>query len=76
MLSFGLFTLIGLGVRRWLAPKMFVINFYTSLRQGFLVALLAALSLLLMSLHLLFWWVELSLVLLLLCVELFLNLNA
>lgn len=76
MFSFGLFTLIGLGVRRWLAPKMFVINFYTSLRQGFLVALLAALNLLLMSLNLLFWWVELSLVLLLVCVEFFLNLNA
>lgn len=76
LLSFGVFTLLGLGLRRWLAPKMFVANFYTSLRQGFLVSLLMAVSLLLMGLHLLFWWVELSLILLLLSVEFFLSLNA
>lgn len=76
LFSFGSFTLLGLGVRRWLAPKMFVYNFYISLRQAFLVALLVVVSLLLLGQHLLFWWVQASLILLLLSVEFFMSLKS
>lgn len=76
LFSFGFFTLLGLLLRRYLAPTMFVLNFYTSLRQALLVALLITLSLVLLGQHLLFWWVELSLVLLLISIEFFLSLKA
>ncbi|MCL5008740.1 MAG: hypothetical protein M1400_00160 [Patescibacteria group bacterium] len=76
LFAFGTFTLLGLSLRRWLAPKMFVLNFYTSLRQALLVALLLVVSLLLLGQRLLFWWVELSLVLLLLSIEFFLSLKS
>lgn len=76
LLSFGCFTLLGLGIRRWLAPKMFVQNYFVSLRQAVLVALLVVASLMLLGHHLLFWWVEASLVLLLLSVEFFMSLKS
>jgi hypothetical protein len=76
LFSFGSFTLLGLGIRRWLAPKMFVHNFYTSLRQALLVALLIVISLLLLGQHLLFWWVQASLILFLLSVEFFMSLKS
>ena len=76
LFSFGCFTLLGLGIRRWLAPKMFIQNFFVSLRQAVLVAFLIVASLLLLSHHLLFWWVEVSLILLLLSVEFFMSLKS
>lgn len=76
LFSFGTSTLLGLGIRRWLTPKMFVLNFYISLRQALLVALLLVISLLLLGEHLLFWWLEASLILLLLSVEFFMSLKS
>lgn len=71
----GLFTLIGLGLRQKLFPGHYVLNLGNSFRQGFLIALLTVASFLLLSNHLLFWWVELSLILFLAAVEAFLNLK-
>jgi hypothetical protein len=71
----GLFTLIGLGLRQKLYPGHYVINLSNSFRQGFFIAILIIVSFLLLSKHLLFWWVESSLILFLASVEAFLNLK-
>jgi len=71
----GLFTLIGLAIRKKFLPGHYVANLSNSFRQGFLISLLLAASFLLLSVHLLFWWVEASLVLFLAAVEGFLNLK-
>gem|GEM_PF-1290815 len=73
LLCLGLFTIVGLGVRQWLISKMYVINLHNSFRQALLIAILAVASFLLLANHLLFWWVELSLILFLFLVEIFLN---
>jgi len=75
LFTLGLLCLIGLGLRQWLAPGLYVVNFANSFRQAFLVALLLVASFWLLSLKLLFWWVELSLILFLSAVEAFLNLK-
>ncbi|MCL5666713.1 MAG: hypothetical protein M1383_03005 [Patescibacteria group bacterium] len=71
----GTFTIIGLGLRQWLWPKTYVINLSNSFRQGFLAAILVVVSFLLLANNLLYWWVEASLILFLLFVEAFLNLQ-
>jgi hypothetical protein len=71
----GLFTLIGLGLRQKLLPGHYVINLSNSFRQGFFIAILIVASFVLLSKHLLFWWVEASLVLFLASLEAFLNLT-
>lgn len=75
LFSLGIFTLIGLGLRKALHGGLYVINLNNSFRQGLLLGLLVTVSFLLISLRLLFWWVELSLVLFLAFVEGFLNLK-
>jgi len=71
----GLFALIGLGLRQKLYPGHYVMNLGNGFRQGFFIAILTVVSFLLLSKHLLFWWVELSLILFLAAVEAFLNLK-
>lgn len=71
----GLLCLIGLALRLWLSPGLFVVNFANSFRQAFLIALLILVSFWLQSLRLLFWWVELSLILFFGVIEAFLNLK-
>jgi hypothetical protein len=75
LVALGIFTLIGLGLRQWLWPGLYMLNLSNSLRQGILVAILIVISFLLLSKSLLFWWVELSLILFLSAVEGFLNLK-
>ena len=76
ILSLGIITLIGLGVRQWLRPGHYVLNLSESFRQGFLISILITTSLLLLSKGLLFWWVQGSLILFLATVEAFFNLKA
>lgn len=75
LLVLGLLCLIGLGLRQWLSPGLYVANFANSFRQALLISLLLVVSFWLLSLRLLFWWVELSLILFLSAVEAFLNLK-
>lgn len=75
LLTLGLFALAGLALRQWLWPGLYVINLGNSFRQAFLIAVLILISFLLLSKNLLFWWVELSLILFLAAVEGFLNLK-
>lgn len=75
LFSVGIFTLLGLGLRNLLSPGLYVINFTASLRQGLLISALIIASFILLSMQLLFWWVELSLILFLSAIEIFLNLK-
>jgi len=75
LLALGLLTLIGLGLRQKLAPGHYLLNFSASFRQAFLIALIIVISFWLLSLRLLFWWVELSLILFFAALEAFLNLK-
>lgn len=76
LVSLGIFTLMGIALRRLLAPRTYIINLSSSFRQAFLVSLLISASFLLQSQRLLFWWVEGSLILFLLFVEIFFSLKA
>jgi len=71
----GAFALLGLTLRQWLWPGHYVINLTNSFRQSFLIAILITVSFLLLSQRLLFWWVEMTLILFLGAVEAFLNLK-
>ena len=73
--SLGLLTLLGLGLRQRLWPKLYIINLNNSFRQAFLVSILIAISFSLTAHHLLFWWVEGSLILFFSALEAFLNLK-
>ena len=73
--TLGIFTLLGLGLRQILKQKVYVINLSNSFRQALLISLLIMVSFLLLSQQLLFWWVELSLILFLLFAEIFFNLK-
>lgn len=75
MLCLGVFTILGLGIRQWLWPKLYILNLSASFRQALLLSLLIVISFMLLASRLLFWWVELSIVLLFLCVEFFFNLK-
>lgn len=75
LLCLGLFTIIGLFLRQWLWPKLYVINLGHSFRQAVLVAILISVSLGIAAARLMFWWVELSLILFLASVEAFMNLK-
>ena len=75
LLSLGLFTLLGLGLRQWLWPGLYIINLGNSFRQAILIAILIIVSFILLTKGLLFWWVELVLILFLAFVEAFLNLK-
>ena len=75
LLVLGIATVIGLIIRQVLFKGIYVVNLSHSFRQAVLIGILVVTSLLLSSHGLLEWWVELSLILLLACLEAFLNLN-
>jgi hypothetical protein len=73
--SLGIFSLIGLMLRQWLSPGLYVINLSNSFRQSVLLSLLISVSFWLSAKGLLYWWVEGSLILFLAFIEIFLNLK-
>lgn len=75
IVSLGFFTIINLAIRQWLWPGHYVLNLGNSFRQSCLIALLIVVSFLLLSKHLMFWWVEGSLILFFIFLEAFLNLK-
>lgn len=75
LFSLGVFTLIGLALRHWVHKGVYIINLSNSFRQGLLISVLIVASFILLARHLLFWWVEMSLILFLAFVEAFLNLK-
>ena len=63
LLALGVVTLLGFFLRSRLTPGLFISNLGNSFRQALLVSILIVVSFILLSQHLLFWWVELSLIL-------------
>lgn len=70
----GFLTGVGIIIRQKFGKGLYINNLAISFRQAILVAILITGSLLLLSYGILFWWVELSLILFLVFFELFLNL--
>jgi hypothetical protein len=73
--SLGLFTAIGILIRRRFAPSVYIVTLEQSFRQALLLSLLVTISFILQGQRLLFWWVELTLILFLICIEAFFNMN-
>ncbi len=71
----SLATLVGLGFRQALARTAFLLNFGISFRQALLLAVLLTASIILSSQGLLYWWVEATLIMFLVCLEAFFNLK-
>jgi hypothetical protein len=67
----GFFTFLGLVVRSKTMADNPAENLAQSSRQALLLAILISVSLILQSFRLLFWWVELTLLLFLVCIEVF-----
>lgn len=70
----GLALLAGVAFRYKLLQERFLPALLTSLRQGILIAVLIVSSLILQAERLLYWWVELSIILLLVVIEVLFNL--
>lgn len=70
----GLATIFGLLLRQRFGSGLYIQNLSVSFRQGLFLGVLMIGSLLLQSYGILFWWVELALILFLIFFELFLNL--
>jgi hypothetical protein len=75
MMSLGLLTSTGIVLRQKFTEGLYVSHLSASFRQAFLISLLLNISLLLQARSLLFWWVELTLVLFFLSLEVFLHLK-
>jgi len=75
LFSLGSLTLLGLTLRKWTRQGIYVNNLTNSFRQALLFSIFIVVSFLLMANGLFFWWVEVSLILFLLFVEIFLNLK-
>ncbi len=63
LVTLGMTTLIGLVLRQKFMPGHYMLNLRTSFRQGLFLAILTAASLILLSKDLMFWWLELTLIL-------------
>ncbi|MBI5530130.1 MAG: hypothetical protein HY918_01375 [Candidatus Doudnabacteria bacterium] len=75
LMSLGLFTLIGLLIRQQINPGHYIANLSNSFRQALLLSLLITISMVLLSKQLLFWWIELTLILFFSFIEALLNLK-
>ncbi|MBI3231774.1 MAG: hypothetical protein HYZ51_01695 [Candidatus Doudnabacteria bacterium] len=75
LLSFSVFTLLAFGIKRWLWPKIFVNDLSGSLRQGLLLAIFLTLAIALQLNGIFFWWLELSLLIFFMVLEIFVNLK-
>ncbi len=69
----GTMTLIGLGLRQRYFPNLFNVNLLISARQATLIAILVLSSFALQSQRLLFWWVELSIIVFFIVLEIFIS---
>ena len=73
--SLGVFVIVGLVVRQLFFPGLYITHLGQSFRQALLLSILITVSMVLQSQRLLYWWVEGSLILLLLFIEIFLSLK-
>lgn len=75
LLSFSVFTLTVFLVKRWLWPHIYLNDLSASFRQGLIIALFLTLLVILQLNGILFWWLEISLILFLVIFEIFINLK-
>ncbi len=75
LLCFSGLTLLAFGLKRWLWPKIYFSDLSASLRQGLLLAAFITFSIILQLNGILLWWLELSLILFVIVLEIFLNLK-
>ena len=73
--ALGMAVIVGLIIRQLLFPGLYVTHLSNAFRQASLVAVLITSSLILQAQRLLYWWVEGSLILLIVAVEIFLSLG-
>ncbi len=71
----GLFVIAGLVLRQLFFPGLYMAHLGQSFRQALLLSVLITVSMILQGQQLLYWWVEGSLILLLVFVEIFLTLK-
>lgn len=71
----GVFVILGLVGRQAFFPGLYINHLAQSFRQAILLSILITASFLLQGQRLLYWWVEASLILLLVFIEIFLSLK-
>ncbi len=74
LFGLGLFTTLGIVIRQRFSAGIYIVNVKVSTRQAFLLSALLTGSILLQGKNLLFWWVELLLILFIIVLEIFFNL--
>ncbi len=75
LLAFSIFTLTVFLVKRWLWPHIYLNDLSASFRQGLIIALFLSILVILQLNGILFWWLEISLILFLVILEIFINLK-
>ena len=75
LLAFSTLSLLAFGIKRWLWPKIYVSDLASSLRQGALIGIFMTVTVLLQMNGILFWWLEFSLILFFIILEIFINLK-
>lgn len=75
LFCFCILTLLAYGLKRWLWPKIYLSDLGASLRQGLLLAAFISLSVALQMNGILFWWLEASLILFFISLEVFISLK-
>lgn len=63
LVTLGLATLVGLILRQKFLPGHYMLSLRASFRQGLFLAVLTTASLMLLAKDLMFWWLELTLIL-------------
>lgn len=66
----GVAIVLGMYIRRYIAPNLYATTFWESFRQGMFVGIMVVACMLLQAQGLLFWWIVLGLVLFLVVCEL------
>ncbi len=75
LLTFSGICLSSLGLKRWLWPKIFILDFSSSVRHGLLLAIFITSAVLLQVNGILFWWLEITMLILLIFLELLLSIK-
>lgn len=75
LLSFAGICLLSLWLKRWLGPKIFILDFSSSVRHGLLLGTFITLAVLLQMHGILFWWLEITMLIFLIFLELFFTLK-
>lgn len=75
LLSFCSLALLAFGLKRWLWPKIYLTDLAASTRQGLLLSVFLTLSVALQMNGILHWWIEFTLILFFVTLEIFINLK-